>query len=68
MSTTTVLVTSSSLDHSFSTTVVFFGSGIGMALEVLFKKITGRKVSGPLGKIWFCGLLLFLGKNGMESW
>ncbi|KAG0142806.1 hypothetical protein CROQUDRAFT_662063 [Cronartium quercuum f. sp. fusiforme G11] len=63
-----VLATASKLDPNFSTTWVFAGSGIGMVAEIAFKKITGRQVGGLLGKVWFCGLLLILGRPGMENW
>ncbi|EGG03769.1 uncharacterized protein MELLADRAFT_108970 [Melampsora larici-populina 98AG31] len=63
-----VVVAASKIDPTFSTTWVFLGSGIGMILEIIFKKLTGRQVGGIFGKIWLWCLLSFLGTPAMENW
>ncbi|KAH9811601.1 hypothetical protein DFH28DRAFT_1179113 [Melampsora americana] len=63
-----VVATSSRIDPTFSTTWVFFGSGIGMIFEIAFKKLTGRQVGGLIGKIWLWTVLSFLGRPALQTW
>jgi hypothetical protein len=42
----------------------FFFSGIGAALEVTFRQVTGKRVGGTFGRIW-TWIVLFYTSRGM---
>lgn len=46
----------------------FILSGVGCGLEVTFKKVTGRRVSGWPGRIWMYAFLLSSGRWACASW
>ncbi|KAK8861464.1 hypothetical protein IAR55_002284 [Kwoniella newhampshirensis] len=46
----------------------FFISGVGCASEVLFKRVTGRKVHGLSGRIWTWTFMLSAGKVVASAW
>ncbi|WVQ94491.1 hypothetical protein IAU59_001570 [Kwoniella sp. CBS 9459] len=48
--------------------ILFPLSGLGCALEVQFKRITGRKVRGVLGRIWVWTFMLASGRLGAVAW
>jgi len=46
----------------------FFISGVGAALEVAFKRMTGRKVSGWAGRLWTWSFMLLTARMAARSW
>ncbi|POW07456.1 hypothetical protein PSTT_08258, partial [Puccinia striiformis] len=62
------LVAVSELDPTFSSSRMFLGQGVGIALEAIFKLVTGHKVSGPLGWIWTFAFIIFNGRPMVDAW
>ncbi|KNZ59396.1 hypothetical protein VP01_1740g3 [Puccinia sorghi] len=56
------------VDWSFRTTKFFLLCGLGIALEMVFKKITGRRVRGLLGWIWLWGWFSFWCEQYTDAW
>ncbi|KAA1103246.1 hypothetical protein PGT21_010990 [Puccinia graminis f. sp. tritici] len=56
------------IDWSFRTTIFFLLSGVGIALEMIFKKLTGRRVGGVLGWFWLWGWFAFWCQMFMDAW
>jgi hypothetical protein len=56
------------IDWSFRTTIFFMLSGVGIALEMIFKKLTGRRVGGVLGWFWLWGWFAFWCQMFMDAW
>jgi len=56
------------VDWSFRTTIFFLLCGVGIALEMVFKKITGRRVRGILGWIWLWGWFSFWCEQYTDAW
>ncbi|OCF34666.1 hypothetical protein I316_03709 [Kwoniella heveanensis BCC8398] len=48
--------------------VLFPLSGLGCALEVQFKRLTGRKVRGVWGRVWVWAFMLASGRLGAVAW
>lgn len=46
----------------------FWYMGAGCAAEVLVKRITGRRVRGPLGRIWAWGAMFAAGRIATDAW
>jgi len=46
----------------------FFLNGVGVSLEWTLYKLTGRRVSGPLGRLWTSIFVLGLGQMLIDSW
>lgn len=47
---------------------LFLLSGFGCALEVMFKRITGRKVKGFWGRVWTWAWMLTTGRWAANAW
>ncbi|KNE91908.1 hypothetical protein PSTG_14704 [Puccinia striiformis f. sp. tritici PST-78] len=62
------LVAVSEIDPTFSSSRMFLGQGVGIALEAIFKLVTGHKVSGPLGWIWTFAFIIFNGRPMVDAW
>ncbi|KAI8456461.1 hypothetical protein BY996DRAFT_8446616, partial [Phakopsora pachyrhizi] len=56
------------LDPNFNSSKMFLAQGVGMVLEAIFKKVTGRKVQGILGWIWTSAFLSVWGRPMVDSW
>ena len=46
----------------------FFLSGIGCGFELLFKKLTGRRVNGWAGRVWVWIYMMGTGQLATEAW
>ncbi|KAH8096779.1 hypothetical protein BXZ70DRAFT_1031637 [Cristinia sonorae] len=46
----------------------FILNGVGLVFEWAVYKLTGRKVSGPLGRVWTWVFVLSLGQMLVDSW
>ncbi|KAA1065869.1 hypothetical protein PGT21_013600 [Puccinia graminis f. sp. tritici] len=62
------LVSVSRIDPTFSSFRMFLSQGIGIALEAVFKQVTGHKVSGPLGWAWTFIYMILNGKPMVDAW
>ncbi|WAR54209.1 hypothetical protein PtB15_3B722 [Puccinia triticina] len=62
------LVAVSKIDPTFASFRMFLGQGIGIALEAIFKQVTGQKVSGPLGWAWTFGYMILNGRPMVDAW
>ncbi|KAA1090422.1 hypothetical protein PGT21_017147 [Puccinia graminis f. sp. tritici] len=56
------------LDPTFKTSIFFLSQGVGVCLENGFKKISGRKVNGFLGRIWLLTWLVYFGQPMVSIW
>jgi hypothetical protein len=45
----------------------FFLVGVGCALELGFNKLTGRRVRGPLGRIWFIAFTAWASTGALDA-
>lgn len=62
------LASISSIDPTFSSVRMFLSQGIGIVMEAMFKKITGRKVCGIIGWTWTFGWMIFNGTPMVDAW
>lgn len=62
------LVAITKIDWTFVTTRMFIGQGIGIVLETVYRKLTGKKVGGPFGFLWTLAHLVLWGKPCVEVW
>lgn len=46
----------------------FLVSGIGISLEVAFKRLTGRRVRGWMGRIWTWSFMLYVARLCVRPW
>ncbi len=46
----------------------FLLSGVGTFLEIAFKRITGRKVGGWVGRIWTWSYMLYTASLSVNDW
>lgn len=46
----------------------FLLSGFGGALEAAFRRITGRRVRGPWGRVWTWAFMLYTGRIASRTW
>jgi len=53
---------------SWRTMAFFIASGLGCTAEVLFKKITGRRVGGWGGRVWAMTFMLATGRLVTDAW
>lgn len=56
------------IDWSFRTTKFFLLCGVGIALELIFRKLSGYRVKGILGWIWLWGWFSHWCEIFMDSW
>jgi len=57
-----------SFDWQLRTSIFFISQGVGVCLENLFKSLTGRRVGGPLGRLWTYFWLVLFGSPMITSW
>lgn len=62
------LVAVSRFDPAFSSSRMFLSQGVGIVLEAIFKKVTGRKVSGFWGWLWGLCFIILNGKSMVDAW
>ncbi|PLW22788.1 hypothetical protein PCANC_25948 [Puccinia coronata f. sp. avenae] len=56
------------VDWSFRTTKFFLLCGAGIALEMTFKRLTGKRVEGVLGWLWLWGWFAYWCQQTMDAW
>ncbi|KAI8448096.1 hypothetical protein BY996DRAFT_4591862 [Phakopsora pachyrhizi] len=56
------------MDWNFRTTKFFLMGGVGIVLEAMFKKFTGRKVGGFYGWVWLWFWMSLWSQTLMEAW
>lgn len=47
---------------------LFLLSGVGAALEITFRKFTGRRVRGWAGRVWMYGWMLMTSRSALAAW
>jgi len=55
-------------DWRLRTSIFFISQGVGVCLENVFKSLTGRRVGGPLGRLWTYFWLVLFGSPMISSW
>lgn len=46
----------------------FLLSGLGCALELAWKRVTGRRVGGWAGRVWLYAWVLWTGRGATRAW
>ncbi|KAG0149909.1 hypothetical protein CROQUDRAFT_88455 [Cronartium quercuum f. sp. fusiforme G11] len=55
-------------DYTFRTTLFFTAQGLGVVLEAVFRRATGLRVDGWLGRVWMLGWLVCWGRLMIDAW
>ncbi|WAQ81368.1 hypothetical protein PtA15_1A709 [Puccinia triticina] len=55
-------------DRRLRTSVFFLSQALAMGLENGFKSLSGRRVGGPLGRVWAFAWLIFFGAPMIAAW
>lgn len=55
-------------DLSFRTTIFFAAQGLGVVLESSFRKLTGYRVQGWVGRVWMLSWLVGWGRLMIDAW